>query len=260
MDDPRNDGQQAALEQLARLISVMDRLRGPDGCAWDRAQDFDSIAPYTLEEAYEVADAIARRDMGDLCEELGDLLLQVVFHARMAAEARHFTLADVAHGIVAKMERRHPHIFGENADAHTGAETVRARWEDLKEAEKPRQSALDGIATTLPALTRAAKLGSRAARTGFDWPDASGPRAKIDEELAELAAAQTIEEKQEEAGDLLFSVVNYLRHLDIDPEDALRQANRKFERRFRAIETEEGFAQMQPEAKEELWRREKARL
>jgi ATP diphosphatase len=188
-----------SLAPLERLIAVMAQLRGPGGCPWDREQTFATIAPYTLEEAHEVADAIARDAMDDLCEELGDLLLQVVFHAQIAADSGHFTLADVAGGIVAKMIRRHPHVFADE-DATTAAE-VRATWEEIKAAEKPRASAMDGVALALPALTRAEKLGSRAARAGFDWPDPSGPRAKIDEELAELADARTPAAVTEEAGD-----------------------------------------------------------
>lgn len=240
-----------ALGEFGRLADIMDRLRGPDGCDWDRAQNFASIVPYTLEEAHEVADAIARNNMQDLCEELGDLLLQVVFHARMAAEAGSFTLADVARGIADKMERRHPHIF--NGNIPLCAEEVRANWETIKAAEKPRDSVLDGVAITLPALTRAEKLAARAARTGFDWPDAEGPLAKIHEELAEIAEATTPEERAEEAGDLLFAVSNYLRKLQIDPEDALRRANRKFEGRFRAIEKAPGFAELSLEDQERLW-------
>ncbi len=245
-----------ALREFGRLADIMDRLRGPDGCEWDRAQNFASIAPYTLEEAHEVADAIARNNMADLCEELGDLLLQVVFHARMAAEAGDFTLADVARGISDKMERRHPHIFRGNIPLC--AEEVKANWETIKAAEKPRESVLDGIALTLPALTRAEKLAARAARTGFDWPTADGPLAKIHEELAEIAAARTHEERAEEAGDLLFAVSNYLRKLKIDPEDALRRANRKFEARFRTIEKTPGFASLALDDQEQLWQGVKA--
>jgi len=242
----------AALQGMARLVEVMQRLRGEDGCEWDRAQDFASIAPYTLEEAHEVADAIAREDMADLCEELGDLLLQVVFHAQMAAEAGHFTLGDVCAGIVAKMERRHPHIFGDEKERLDAAQ-VKANWETLKAAEKPRVSALDGVALTLPALLRAQKISARAARVGFDWPEADGALAKVHEELAELAAAQNGAEREEEAGDLLFALVSYLRHLGVDSETALRLATAKFERRFRAIETAPGFAGLSLEAKEALW-------
>jgi ATP diphosphatase len=248
------DGMQmdAASDAFERLRAIMDRLRGPDGCEWDRAQTFASIAPYTLEEAHEVADAIGRGDMTDLCEELGDLLLQVVFHARMANEAGAFTLADVIQGICAKMERRHPHIFG----ADTGpasVDQVRATWEEIKAREKPRDSELDGIALALPALTRAEKLATRAARTGFDWPDAGGPLAKIHEELAEVADATTAAERAEEVGDLLFAVANYARKLGVDPEAALRGANGKFERRFRRIEQTPGFKGLSLNQQELLW-------
>lgn len=230
----------------------MQTLRGANGCEWDRAQDFASIAPYTLEEAHEVADAIQRGHMPDLCEELGDLLLQVVFHAQMAAEAGHFTLDDVAAGIVAKMERRHPHIFGDVAE-RLAASAVKANWETIKAAEKPRESALDGVALTLPALLRAQKISARAARTGFDWPDAGGALAKVHEELAELADAGTQAERTEEAGDLLFTMVSYLRHLGVDSENALRLATAKFEQRFRAIEAAPGFRDMNLAEMEGLW-------
>jgi ATP diphosphatase len=230
----------------------MDTLRGPNGCEWDRAQTFQTIAPYTLEEAHEVADAIARDEMGELCEELGDLLLQVVFHARMASEAGAFTLADVIEGICAKMERRHPHIFGPAAGP-AGAAEVRETWEAIKAREKPRASALDGVALALPALTRAEKLAARAARTGFDWPDAQGPLDKIHEELAEIAGAATEAERREEVGDLLFAAANYARKLGVDPEDALRAANMKFESRFRTIEEEPDFAGLTLEQKEARW-------
>jgi ATP diphosphatase len=232
----------------------MDRLRGPDGCEWDLAQDFRSIAPYTLEEAYEVVDAIERGDMADLREELGDLLLQVVFHSRMAAEAGHFTLSDVAEGIASKLERRHPHIFGPEARLTTAAQ-VRETWEAIKSREKPRASVLDSIALALPALSRAEKLGARAAGTGFDWPDAAGARAKVLEEIAELDSADDPAARMEEAGDLLLACASWCRKLGIDPEAALRAANAKFERRFRAIEQEAGFRHLSLEEKEALWRR-----
>jgi ATP diphosphatase len=251
-DDMTTSDREQALSAIGRLADIMDRLRGTGGCEWDRAQTFASIAPYTLEEAHEVADAIARGDMGDLCEELGDLLLQVIFHARMATEAGHFNLADVGNGICAKMERRHPHIFGPRAGPASAAE-VRAAWDDIKAAEKPRESALDGVALSLPALTRAEKLASRAARKGFDWPDATGPLAKIHEELAEIAAADSSDERIEEAGDLLFAAANYARKLGVDPEEALRRANRKFERRFRKIEQVSGFEEMSLDEQERLW-------
>lgn len=246
------------LPGLASLVAIMDRLRGPDGCAWDRAQDFASIAPYTIEEAYEVADAIARDDMAGLCEELGDLLLQVVFHSRMAAEAGHFTLADVVSGICAKMVRRHPHIFGPAAGAADAA-TVKASWEEIKAAEKPRDSALDGVALALPALVRAEKISARAAGTGFDWDDAAGARSKVLEELRELDEAGTLAGRVEEAGDLLFALVSWYRHLGIESESALRAAVAKFERRFRAIEIAPGFGTMSPNEKDRLWRAVKDR-
>ncbi len=241
---------------IDRLVAIMARLRDPvAGCAWDCAQNFATIAPYTIEEAHEVADAITRGDMGDLKDELGDLLLQVVFHSRMAEEAGHFALADVAGAICDKMERRHPHIFG---DARAPAD-----WESLKAAERREKTtggALDGIALGLPALMRAHKLQKRAARTGFDWPDAQGPRAKILEEIAEVDDALP-QAREEEVGDLLFAVVNWARHLDIDPESALRAANAKFERRFAAMEADAGhaFAAMDLPAKEALWQAVKAR-
>ncbi|PLK22985.1 nucleoside triphosphate pyrophosphohydrolase [Porphyrobacter sp. TH134] len=239
---------------IDRLLAIMARLRDPErGCEWDLAQDFASIAPYTIEEAYEVADAIARSDMTDLRDELGDLLLQVVFHARMAEEAGHFAFNDVASAISAKMEARHPHIF-----AGAGGTMDEARWEDLKAEEraaKGTDSAMDGVAIALPALMRAQELQKRAARTGFDWPDPSGSEAKITEEIEELKAATSDENRAEEAGDLLFAVVNFIRAHGISAEDALRAANAKFERRFRAMEAlaEGKFSTLSLEAQETLW-------
>ncbi len=234
---------------LERLVAIMRRLRDPrTGCEWDRVQSFATIAPYTIEEAYEVADAIERSDMAALADELGDLQLQVVFHAQMAEEAGHFALDRVLEGICDKLERRHPHIFGD-ADHSPG-------WEEIKAGEREQssdRSALAGVALALPALERAAKLQRRAARTGFDWPDPGGARAKIDEELAELDAELDQPRLQEELGDLLFAVVNLARHLNIAPEAALRDANRKFERRFRAIETAPGFGDLSLDEKERLW-------
>jgi ATP diphosphatase len=234
---------------LERLIGIMRRLRDPvTGCEWDREQTFSTIAPYTIEEAYEVADAIARNDLDALADELGDLQLQVVFHAQMAEEAGSFTLEDVIERICDKLERRHPHIFG-NADSSPG-------WEELKAAERLKHSddsALAGVALALPALERAAKLQRRAARVGFDWPDASGPRTKIDEELAELERETEHQGQFEELGDLLFAVVNFARHLNIEPEAALRSASAKFERRFRTIEKAPGFAALSLDDKEALW-------
>jgi len=232
---------------IERLLDVMARLRDPEGgCPWDLEQDFSSIAPYTIEEAYEVADAIARGDMGDLEDELGDLLLQVVYHAQMAKEAGRFDFETVAERIAAKMIRRHPHVFGAAEVADSAAQSL--AWEDAK-AEERRTKArareatpglLDDLPLALPALMRAQKLQRRAARVGFDWPEAAPVLAKIEEELAELcaemAAAAPRERLADELGDLLFAVVNLARHLEVDAEAALRQTNGKFERRFRAIE------------------------
>jgi len=235
-------------DPLARLVAIMARLRDPlHGCEWDRVQDFASIAPYTIEEAYEVADAIARGDIAALADELGDLALQVVFHSRIAEELGAFDLDAVLAGIADKLERRHPHIFGD-AEVSPG-------WEKIKAAERANHadtSALAGVALALPALERAGKLQKRAARTGFDWPTIEGPIAKILEELDEIAAAPP-EAVEEEVGDLLFAVVNFARHLKIDPEEALRKASRKFERRFRAIEQAPGFAAMTLDQQEALW-------
>ena len=236
---------------LERLRQIMRRLRHPQtGCEWDTVQTFETIAPYTIEEAYEVADAIARKDMDALADELGDLQLQVVFHAQMAEEAGHFTLEDVITRICEKMERRHPHIFG---DAEHGGHHL---WEIIKAEERaanPDKSALAGVALALPALERAAKLQRRAARVGFDWPDTSGARAKIDEELAELDAETDHHRMLDELGDLLFAVVNLARHLNIEPEAALRQATAKFEHRFRTMEQAPGFADLPLDEKEALW-------
>ncbi len=236
---------------LERLREIMRRLRDPvAGCEWDTVQTFATIAPYTIEEAYEVADAIARSDIDALADELGDLQLQVVFHAQMAEEAGLFTLEDVLSRICDKMERRHPHIF--DGAEHGGHHL----WEEIKAGERKKSSdnsALAGVALALPALERAAKLQRRAARVGFDWPDASGPRAKIDEELDELDVETDHDRKLDELGDLLFAVVNLARHLNVEPEAALREANRKFERRFRAIEQEPGFADLPLDEKETLW-------
>lgn len=236
-------------DAINRLVTIMARLRDPHGgCEWDRAQTWATIAPFTIEEAYEVADAIARDDPADLKEELGDLLLQVVFHSRIAEEAGIFALPDVAAAIADKMERRHPHVFGSSSALD---------WERSKAEERALKGvtgALDGVAIGLPALLRAEKLQKRAARTGFDWPDAAGPRGKVFEEMDEIARAAPAE-VEEEVGDLLFAVVNYARHLGIDAEAALRAGNAKFERRFRAMEAKAGatFAGMSLEDKEALW-------
>lgn len=249
---------------LDRLLRIMARLRDPvNGCEWDRAQSFATIAPYTIEEAYEVADAIARADLAGLKDELGDLLLQVVFHSRMAEEAGHFAFDDVATAISHKMEARHPHLFG---DAHAAGQGREARWEAIKAAERAAQgatSAMDGIALALPALLRAEKLQKRAARVGFDWPDTEGPADKLREELAELADAKSPDERVAEAGDLLFAAVNVVRAYGVAPEDALRAANAKFERRFRHMETlaeikSQTFSHLSLEAQEALWQTVKA--
>ena len=241
---------------LAPLAEIMARLRDPEtGCEWDRVQTFDTIAPYTIEEAYEVADAIRRGDLAALKDELGDLQLQIVYHARMAEEAGAFALADVLDAIAAKMIRRHPHIFGDAA-ASPG-------WEALKAAERSAEaSAIDGVALALPALKRADKIQRRAARVGFDWPDSGGPRAKIDEELAEIDAADSDAERAAEVGDLLFAAVNYARHLGVEPEGALRDATARFEQRFRKVEelADKPLNQMNIEELEALWQRAKKAL
>ena len=228
-------------KSLADLLAIMAALRAPvTGCPWDLEQDFATIAPYTIEEAYEVADAIARNDMGDLAEELGDLLLQVVFHARMGEEAGHFAFEDVVDGIAQKMLRRHPHVFG--AGSAENASDVKVLWEDIKAKEKTgkgRRGALGDVPVALPALTRAVKLQGKAAKIGFDWPSLAPVLAKMQEELAELEheiAAGTPKSRFEEFGDLLFVLANVARHLKIDPEAALAGANAKFERRFASIE------------------------
>ncbi len=262
---------------MDRLLTIMARLRDPDnGCPWDVAQDFATIAPYTIEEAYEVADAIGHLDdghdgMAHLRDELGDLLLQVVFHAQMASEQNAFDFTDVARAISDKMIKRHPHVFG--TDDFRDAEAQTVAWEEQKAMERAEladnqgrdQSALDGVATAMPALTRALKLQKRAARVGFDWPEAAPVLDKIGEEVAELKAemeAGDAPAMAEEMGDLLFSVVNLARHLDIDPEAALRAGNDKFERRFRSLETDLTERDLDPktldiEALEEAWTRAK---
>ena len=222
---------------LDRLLAIMERLRDPEhGCNWDIAQTFETIAPYTIEEAYEVADAITRNDIAALKDELGDLLLQVVFHSRIAEEAGHFAFDDVAKAISEKMETRHPHIFGGGTDEDHSREE---RWERIKAEERAAKGAvsgLDGVALALPALLRAEKLQKRAARLGFDWPDVTGPAEKLVEETDELARAETEAERFEEAGDLLFAAVNVVRAYGVQAEEALRAANLKFERRFQAME------------------------
>jgi nucleoside triphosphate diphosphatase len=241
---PEADGQVTEAERALRaLLTLMARLRDPqNGCPWDRAQTFASIAPYTIEEAYEVADAIGRGDGTQLRDELGDLLFQVVFHARMAEERGWFDFAAVAQAIHAKLVRRHPHVFAgvtiEPAELMREWEAQKARERAMHTAPGSDRGALGDVPAALPALMRAAKLGRRAGRVGFDWPDATGVRAKIAEELreADAALAGGGDALLEELGDLLFAIVNWCRHLEIDAETALRAANDKFERRFRAME------------------------
>lgn len=242
-------------EAIDRLATITARLRDPDrGCPWDIAQDFASIAPYTIEEAYEVADACKRGDMAALEDELGDLQLQLVYHACMAEEAGAFDLTEVIAGIADKMVRRHPHVFGDGGES--------AGWEAIKAEERLREGiggALAGVARALPALLRAQKLQQRAAGTGFDWPDPGGPRAKVYEELAEVEAAKGAA-VAEEIGDLLFATVNWARRLGVDCEAALRAANDKFELRFHMMEEFAGnaFNTLSLDEKESLWERAKA--
>ncbi|MFW2437559.1 MAG: nucleoside triphosphate pyrophosphohydrolase [Parvibaculales bacterium] len=264
------DDQQTPIEQLR---AVMAALRTPDtGCPWDLKQDFASIAPYTIEEAYEVVDAIARGNMDDLKLELGDLLLQVVFHARMAEEQGLFDFNDVAMAISDKMKYRHPHVFSDTHVADAGQ--VQDNWEALKAAERAEkapdsgpQSLMDDVPTALPGLTRAVKLQKRAAQVGFDWQAAAPILAKLDEEVAEFKAemnAETIDEQRltDEFGDILFVMANLARHLKLDPETAIRSTNSKFDRRFRfieqkALENGEKMDEMSLEALEAYWQESK---
>jgi len=239
--DPSADPGADSGAALRRLLDIMARLRAPDGCPWDQVQDFASIAPYTIEEAYEVADAIARGpDFASLLDELGDLLFQVVYHARMAEEAGHFGFAQVAETIAAKMIRRHPHVFGTGDQRDVAAQT--AAWEVQKASERAARAetgTLAGVPVGLPALTRALKLARRAARVGFDWPDAPAVLDKLEEEAAELRAelpGMDRARQADELGDLFFVMVNLARKLDLDPEACLAAANAKFERRFGAVE------------------------
>jgi MazG family protein len=259
------------MDAIEKLLDIMARLRDADsGCPWDREQTFASLAPYTIEEAYEVVDAIRRDDIDGIRDELGDLLLQVVFHSRVAEEAGAFRFHDVAEGIADKMLRRHPHVFGTEEQRSRGA--VAGSWERIKADERAssrpaEDSVLDGIAAALPALIRAEKLGKRAAGVGFDWADPQGPLAKIAEELAELSDALNAGDAghaAEELGDLLFAVANLARHLKLDPEEALAAANRKFESRFRGMEQEVRAAgaeltHLDIAALEELWQQAKLR-
>lgn len=263
-----------AAVELERLLGIMARLRDPQqGCPWDLEQDFSTIAPYTIEEAYEVADAIDRGDLDDLKDELGDLLLQVVFHAQMASEQGAFGFADVAAAISDKMQRRHPHIFAQ--ETVDGAAHVLANWETIKRAERAAKgetdaSALAGISRGLPEWQRAVKLQARAARVGFDWPGPAPVLDKVREELDEVAAefargpvAQNQARLQEELGDLLFVCANLARHAKVDVGTALRQANHKFERRFRAMEAQAAaaggsLADHDLDGQERLWQQVKA--
>ena len=255
---------------LDRLLAIMARLRDPErGCPWDREQDFATIAPYTIEEAYEVADAIARGDRAALKDELGDLLFQVVFHARMAEEKGHFAFGDVAEAVADKMVRRHPHVFGDTEIASAAAQTQ--AWEEQKAAERRDRAAidgvshsvLDGVALALPALLRAEKIQRRAARIGFDWPEVPPVLAKLAEEIGELEAeldgGAGRDKIEDEMGDILFAAANLARKLDIDPEAALRRATAKFERRFRKVEALAAERRTGPDldALEELWQQVK---
>jgi len=250
------------MADIRPLADIMAKLRNPDGgCPWDIEQNFASIAPYTVEEAYEVADAIERNDLKALKDELGDLLLQVVFHSQMAEEQDAFNLNDVIQGICEKMGRRHPHVFSGTEAADS--DTVVANWENIKAGERlahADNSALAGVALALPALLRAQKIQKRAARTGFDWPDIDGAKAKIFEEIEEVEAATSENEQTEEMGDLLFAVVNMCRFLEVDAEAALKAGIQKFERRFRNMEEAAGeqFSALSLEEKEVLWQQAKA--
>jgi nucleoside triphosphate diphosphatase len=257
---------------FSEAVSIMARLRGPGGCPWDREQSFESIRKYTLEETYEVLDAIERRDWQNLCEELGDLLLQVLFYAQMASEPGYFSIADVVAGLNRKLVRRHPHVFGEEASLGAGnavtspletteidAAQVLRNWDAIKQAEKGKQtSILDSIPRSLPSLMEAAKLGSRAQKVGFDWPDVEGVFAKLEEETVELREAMhdgSHEDVVSEVGDLLFTMVNLARRLQVDPELALRHTNSKFRRRFAAMEaaSAQPLEALTPDQLETLW-------
>jgi nucleoside triphosphate diphosphatase len=257
---------------FSEAVSIMARLRNPGGCPWDREQNFESIRKYTLEETYEVFDAIERKDWQNLCEELGDLLLQVLFYAQMASELGYFSIADVIAGINRKLVRRHPHVFGEDASLAAGnavsspletteidAAQVLRNWDAIKQAEKGKQtSVLDSIPRSLPALMEGTKLGSRAQKVGFDWPDVEGIFAKLEEETGEIREAMQDgpqEHVVSEVGDLLFTMVNLARRLHVDPELALRQTNGKFRRRFAAMEaaSAQPLEALPPDQLETLW-------
>jgi nucleoside triphosphate diphosphatase len=279
--------EQDAGRQFAEAIAIMARLRAPGGCPWDREQTFDSIRKYTLEETYEVFDAIERRDWMDLKEELGDLLLQVLFYSEMAAEAGDFTISDVVEGLNRKLIRRHPHVFGDEAAAAAGnaakglatngidAGQVLRNWEQIKKLEKNLEvedeelkGRLDAVPRALPALAEATKLGSKAAKAGFDWPDVRGLFDKLQEEMGELEAELAVSDKKpdssavaSEMGDLLFTAVNLARHLQVDPEFALRETNARFRSRFAAMEaaSDTPLEELSPESLEKLWDEAKER-
>ena len=287
---PERDPAADSAAIFAEAVSIMARLRGPDGCPWDREQSFDTIRKYTLEETYEVFDAIERRHWNDLCEELGDLFLQVLFYAQMASESGYFTIADVISGLNRKLIRRHPHVFGDQASVAAGnavksaleitgidAPQVLRNWDAIKQAEKgeaekgeAQSSVLDSIPRSLPALLEAAKLGSRAHKSGFDWPDVEGIFAKLEEETQELR--QAIHDHPpasppgaqdaivSEVGDMLFTLVNLARRLQVEPEFALRHTNAKFRRRFAAMEaaSSQPLEALSAAQLESLWSRAKA--
>jgi ATP diphosphatase len=253
--------QREAAESLQQAAAIMARLRGPGGCPWDREQTFDSIKPYTLEETYEVFDAIERRAWGDLKDELGDLLLQVLFYAQMASEAGYFDLRDVADNLSAKLIRRHPHVFGDTEAAD--AKAVLRNWEQIKVEEKKSKPAnsslLEDVPRSMPATMEAGKLGSKAAKVGFDWPGPDGLFEKLEEEIAELHAeikSGDALRMQEEFGDLMFTAMNLARHLKMDAESALRGSNARFRKRFAAMEAAAGAGGLNgrtPDELEALW-------
>jgi MazG family protein len=258
-------------DALVRLLDIMGRLRAPDGCPWDRAQDLDSLRPYLVEETYEVLDALDSRDLGELRVELGDLLFQIVFQSRIAEERQAFTMADVVTAIADKLTRRHPHVFG--PDAQQSVADVERRWAELKRKERisegaARPSAIDGVPKEAPALLRAERMGEKAAREGFDWPDLAGVRAKVTEELAELDAAIASGDRvnaQAELGDLLFALCSLARWLKTPAEDALREALRRFEARFRFVEDrlaerQQRIKDVAPSETDRLWNEAKRAL
>jgi len=262
---PEVAGPNAVAASVQRSVELMAQLRGPGGCPWDREQTFDTIKRHTLEETYEVFDAIERRAWPDLKDELGDLLLQVLFYAQMAAEEGHFTLRDVTENLNAKLVRRHPHIFGDVKAADSDA--VLRNWEQIKAEEKktkPATSLMDDVPRSMPATLEASKLGSKASKVGFDWPDVSGLFEKMDEEIGELQAEVrngTVESVEDEFGDLMFTAMNLARHLKVDAESALRRSNAKFRRRFMAMEEAAGSGGLDGKKAQELedmWGRVKA--